>query len=243
MDRGNEGQFAGSFTGCGPPPQQRQQRSQQQQHRPPQHLQQQRFSGHQAGSTPSSRRGRGSWGAYSTAFHQRHVGGRAVFLETPSYRGRAQRPGFCLPLSSPLYFHLKSRSVLRWRHVHDRCHLKISLRETVLKNLLQLRNTIITLQDGLRQISSHENRMGTHSVTTHCRFSCVLISASIPASAVPTSRMKERHLRYCRSSHVCPSSLNPTHFTSTLNPDPFSAGAIPTIAAISNSPCVKTLLA
>ena len=101
MDRGNEGQFAGSFTGCGPPPQQRQQRSQQQQHRPPQHLQQQRFSGHQAGSTPFSGEERGSGWASSTAFHQRHVGGRAGFSGDTGQSGTGAATAFLPPHPSP----------------------------------------------------------------------------------------------------------------------------------------------
>ena len=82
-ERGNGGH--GSSTGRGRPPppaqQQRPQPQRQQQQRQPQHSpqQQRRFSGHQPGSTPSSGAGKGHGGASSTVFHQRHVGGCAVF--------------------------------------------------------------------------------------------------------------------------------------------------------------------
>ena len=79
--RGNGGH--GSSTGRGrpppPAPQERPQQQRQPQQRQPQHSQQQRFSAHQRGSTPFSGARKGHGGASSTAFHQRHVGGRAVF--------------------------------------------------------------------------------------------------------------------------------------------------------------------
>ena len=110
--RGHGDQFEGSFTGRLQPPQQRQQRpqhQQQQQQRPPQHLrQQQRFPPHQAGSTPFSGEERGSGGASTTAFYQRHIGGRPFFLETPGNRELAQRPRFC-PFTRPRLHLLRRR--------------------------------------------------------------------------------------------------------------------------------------
>ena len=97
--RGNGGH--GSSTGRGrPPPPAPQQRPQQhrqpQQQQTPHSQQQQGFSAHEPGSTLFCGVRRGHGGASSTTFHQRHVGGRAVFSgdTEPAGAGGATE---CLP--------------------------------------------------------------------------------------------------------------------------------------------------
>ena len=90
----------GSSTGRGrPPPPAQQQRPRQQrqpqQRQPQQHSQQQqRFSAHQPGSMPFSGAGKGHGGASATAFHQRHVGGRAVFSGDTEPAGAGRTTAF-----------------------------------------------------------------------------------------------------------------------------------------------------
>ena len=90
----------GSSTGRGrPPPSATQQRPEQQ--RQPQHSQQQqRFSAHQPGSTLFYGAGKRHGGASSTAFHQHHVGGRAVFSAAGAGRANEFSPLHPIPSSA-----------------------------------------------------------------------------------------------------------------------------------------------